>query len=183
MKGANMNRRLIMSLAMSLDGYIADQDGGYDWIKGDGSHALDTSNGWDYVEFLKGIDAVVMGRACYDQGMLDDFQDKTVFVATHHPLPDTGNVRFLTGDVCEVIRGELEKPGGDIFLFGGGKLVDSFLKADMVDEYIIGIIPVILGGGRKLFYGGNAPIPLRLTEIMADEGIAIFRYVRRPSEG
>jgi dihydrofolate reductase len=174
-----MARRLVMSLAMSLDGYIADEDGGYGWIKGDGSHALDTPNKWDYAEFLRGIDAVVMGRACYDQGMSEDFRDKTVFVATHRPPPDEGNVRFIGGDVCATIREELKKPGKDIFLFGGGKLADSFLKEDMVDEYILGIVPVILGKGRPLFYGGGAPIPLRLTECMLEEGIAILRYVRR----
>ncbi len=178
-----MARRLVMTLAMSLDGYIADEDGGYGWIKGDGNHALDTSNKWDYAAFLKGIDAVVMGRACYDQSMAGDFSDKTVFVATHRPTPDVGNVRFLSGDVCQAIREELAKPGKDIFLFGGGKVVDGFLKADMVDEYIIGIVPVILGGGRPLFYGGNAPISLALTECMLEEGIAILRYTRRPSEG
>ena len=177
-----MARRLIMSLAMSLDGYIADADGGYDWIKGDGSRALDTPNKWDYEAFLEGIDAVVMGRACYDQGMLGGFQGKTVFVATHQPPPDFDNVRFITGDVCAVLREELARQGKDVFLFGGGKLADGFIRENMVDEYIIGIIPVILGGGRPLFYGGNAPLPLRLTEFMADEGTVILRYVRRESE-
>lgn len=58
-----MPRRLVMSLAMSLDGFIADEAGGYDWIKGDESHSLDTPNRWDYEAFLQGVDAVVMGRA------------------------------------------------------------------------------------------------------------------------
>ena len=109
-------------------------------------------------------------------------RDKAVFVATHRPPPDAGNVRFLSGDVGQVIREELKKPGKDIFLFGGGKAVEAFLKEDMVDEYIIGIVPVVLGGGRPLFYGGNAPIPLMLTECMLEEGIAILRYVRRSGE-
>lgn len=178
-----MARRLVMTLAMSLDGYISDEDGGYSWIKGDGSQALNTPNKWDYAAFLRGIDAVVMGRACYDQGMLDDFKDKTVFVATHRPEADEGNVRFIGGDVCAILREELKKPGKDIFLYGGGKLADVFLKEDMVDEYVLGIVPVILGKGRPLFYAGGAPIPLRLTECMLEEGIAILRYVRRPQEG
>ncbi len=173
-----MPRKLVMSLAMSLDGYIADEDGGYDWIKGDGSRALDTPAKWDYAAFLEGVDAVVMGRACYDQGMLDEFRDKTVFVATHEPLSDRDNLRFVGGDVCALIGKEREKPGKDIFLFGGGKLADGFIKADMVDEYIIGIVPVILGRGRPLFYGGGAPIRLKLTEYIMDEGIAILRYRR-----
>jgi dihydrofolate reductase len=179
----NMARRLVMTLAMSLDGYIADADGGYGWIKGDGSRALDTPNRWDYEAFLRGIDLVVMGRECYDQGMAGDFPGKTVLVSTHRPLPDSGNVRFIGGDVCAALRQELLKPGKDVFLFGGGKLADSFIREDMVDEYILGIVPVILGAGRKLFYGGNAPLRLRLTECMLDEGIAILRYARRPAAG
>ncbi len=174
-----MPRRLVMSLAMSLDGFIADEAGGYDWIKGDESHSLDTPNRWDYEAFLQGVDAVVMGRACFEQGMLEDFREKTVFVATHAPLPDRDNLRFLSGDVCDAIRAELSKPGKDIFLFGGGKLAEHFLKEDMVDEYIIGVVPVVLGRGRPLFYGGHAPIELRLTEIISEEGIVILRYVRR----
>ena len=57
-----MKRKIILNLAMSIDGYIANEDGGFDWIVGDGDESLDTQNKWNYEKFLEGIDTVVMGR-------------------------------------------------------------------------------------------------------------------------
>ena len=64
-------------------------------------------------------------------------------------------------------------------LFGGGQLVNAFLKENCIDEYIIGLIPVILGEGRPLFYGGHPPIELRLEENIVDNGIVILKYSKR----
>jgi dihydrofolate reductase len=174
-----MAGRIIMTLAMSLDGFIADEDGGYDWIRGDGRHALDTQNRWDFNAFLQGVDTVVMGKKCYDQQMHLDFREKTVLIATHVLIPNHDNIRFIAGDVCTAVREELAKVEKDVYLFGGGALIDPFIRANMIDEYIIGVVPVILGSGRPLFYNGHPPLTLSLTEIMAEEGIVILRYVRR----
>lgn len=172
-------RKIILNLAMSVDGYIADEQGGFDWIKGDGNAHLNTANKWDYNQFLEGIDTVVMGKRCYDQGFLEDFKDKTVYVATTESLPDTENIRFVNGDICSTILDECTKEGKDIFLFGGGILIDAFLKADIIDEYIIGIIPTILGKGRPLFLGNHPKIDLSLQEFVAEDGIIILRYTKR----
>jgi dihydrofolate reductase len=168
-------RRLVLSLAMSLDGYIADLDGGYAWIHGDGRHGLDAGTKWDYAAFLSSVDVVVMGRKCYDQGMHADFKEQTVLVAMSHPPADHDNVRFVKDPVAEV-RSLLEKPGKDVFLFGGGVLVDAFLATDLVDEYILGIVPVLLGDGRPLFVGKHSPIPLALEALSVEEGIVVLRY-------
>ena len=74
-----------------------------------------------------------MGKKCYDQGFLDDFKDKKVYVATTKELEDHDNINFINGDICKVIEEERKKEGKDIFLFGGGVLIDSFLKADIID--------------------------------------------------
>ncbi|MBE6072343.1 MAG: dihydrofolate reductase [Clostridium butyricum] len=174
-----MKRKIILNLAMSIDGYIADEDGGFAWIVGDGDERLDTQNKWDYEKFLEGIDIVVMGKKCYDQGFLDDFKDKKVYVATTKELEDHDNINFINGDICKVIEEERKKEGKDIFLFGGGVLIDSFLKADIIDEYIIGIIPTILGSGRPLFLENNPKIDLHLDEYIADKGIVILKYSKR----
>ncbi|MBU3805197.1 MAG: dihydrofolate reductase family protein, partial [Candidatus Cellulosilyticum pullistercoris] len=71
------------------------------------------------------------------------------------------------------------KEGKDVFLFGGGILIDAFLKADIIDEYIIGIIPTILGEGRPLFLGNHPKIDLSLQEFVTEDGIVILRYSRR----
>jgi dihydrofolate reductase len=176
-----MPRKVILSLAISLDGFLADPDGGYAWIRGDGSHALDNGAKWDYPKFLAGVDLVVMGRHCYDQGMYADFKDQQVLVATSRPLADAGNVRFVADPVAAV-REAMCQPGKDIFLFGRGILIESFLAADLVDEFILGIMPVMLGGGRPAFLGKHAPIPLKLYAFSMEEGIALLRYSRRGQE-
>ena len=173
-----MKRKIILNLAISLDGYIATEDGGYDWIVGDGDHALNTKNKFDFSEFLEGIDIVVMGKNCYDQNMHNDFQNKKIYVATSHTIQAENNIHFISGDICKVIQEEKEQEGKDIFLFGGGGLVDNFIKADIIDEYIIGIIPIILGKGRPLFLGNNPTIKLSLKEYVIDSGMTILKYLK-----
>jgi len=167
-----MRRKVILNLAMSLDGFIADESGGYSWIKGDGVGACDTAIKYDFKRFLEEIDTVVMGRKCYDQGMHRDFQDKKVYIASKMRRAGDKNVIF-SDDICRAVREEQEKEGKHIYLFGGGEMLDGFLREDIIDEYIVGIIPVILGSGRPLFLHGTPKINLRLRGCF----IGIKRFV------
>jgi dihydrofolate reductase len=175
----DMKRKIILNLAISLDGYIASDDGGYDWIVGAGDSILNTKDKFDFDKFLEGVDIVVMGKNCYDQNMHNDYKNKKVYIATSKNIQDKDNLYFINGDIVKVIQEEKEKEGKDIFLFGGGVLIDSFIKADVIDEYIIGIIPIILGSGRPLFLGNNPTIKLHLNEYIVDNGITILKYTKR----
>lgn len=64
----------------------------------------------------------------------------------------------------------------NIFLFGGGITIKPFIEEDLIDEYEIGIVPVILGKGRKLFYEMYKKIDLQLTDVNIEDGITILRY-------
>lgn len=174
-----MSRKIILNLAISIDGYIAAEDGSFDWIVGDGDTRLDTKNKWDYNKFLEDIDIVVMGKKCYDQNFLEDFKDKTVYVATSQEIEDYDNIHFINSDIVSVVLEEQKNNGKNIFLFGGGVLIDAFVKADVIDEYIIGIIPTILGKGRPLFLDKNPKIDLHLQEYSVDNGVIILRYKKR----
>lgn len=174
-----MKRKIILNLAMSLDGYIASEDGGYDWIVGDESEALNTKNIFSFEKFLEDIDIVVMGKKCYDQNMHNDYKNKKVYVATTEEVDNHDNIHFISGDICKIIKEEKEKEGKDIYLYGGGILIDSFLKEDIIDEYIIGIIPIILGKGRPLFLDNNPTIKLQLNEYFVENGITILKYTKR----
>ncbi|SHH66383.1 dihydrofolate reductase family protein [Clostridium intestinale] len=173
-----MERKIILNLAISLDGFIASEDGTYEWIVGDGDHKLNTGK-HDFNKFLKGVDTVVMGKNCYDQNMHLEYKNKKVFIATSQKLQDKENIHFINGDICKVILEEKKKEGKDIYLFGGGVLVDHFIKADIIDEYIIGIIPIILGKGRPLFLQNNPTIKLHLDEYLIEDGITILKYSKR----
>lgn len=173
-----MERKIILNLAISLDGFIASEDGTYEWIVGDGDHKLNTGK-HDFNKFLEGVDTVVMGKNCYDQNMHLEYKNKKVYIATSQKLQDKENIHFINGDICKVILEEKKKDGKDIYLFGGGVLVDHFIKADIIDEYIIGIIPIILGKGRPLFLQNNPTVKLHLDEYLIEDGITILKYSKR----
>ncbi|MBS5939937.1 dihydrofolate reductase [Clostridium sartagoforme] len=173
-----MSGKIILNLAISLDGYIADENGGYDWIVGDDNSKLNTENKSDFAKFLEGIDVVVMGRNCYNQNFHKDYKEKDVYIATSENIADYENYHFMNGDICKTIS-DLKNQGKNIFLFGGGVVIDSFVKEDIIDEYIIGIIPTILGKGRKLFLENNPKIDLNLQEYSVEDGIIVMKYSKR----
>ncbi len=173
-----MSGKIILSLAISLDGYIASEDGGFDWIKGDGDNSLNTPKSHNFADFLDNVDVVVMGGDCYRQGFSKDYSAKKVYVATTKKEEDRDNLRFISGDIVEVLLKEKEE-GNNIFLFGGGKTIDPFIKKDCIDEYHIAIIPTILGKGRKLFLGQNPNIELHLDSYTISDGTPVFIYSKR----
>lgn len=174
-----MKRKIIFNLAMSIDGYIADEQGGFNWIKGHGDSAQNTDKKFEFPKFLEGIDTIVMGRKSYEDCGITGHEDKTIIVASSQAKEDYDNVRFVSEDICSYVQELRQKDGKDIWLFGGGGLIDHFIKEDIIDEYIVGIIPVILGKGRPLFLENNPHIELHLDEVTVDDGVPILRYTKR----
>lgn len=176
-----MSGKIVLNLAISLDGYIADEDGGFDWITGHGDNGLDTEQDYPFSDFLATVDVAVMGRKSYEQGIdsyVKDYTGKKVYVATHEAKPNEGNVIFLSGDIVKPILIERDA-GQTVYLFGGGIAIDPFVKANVIDAYIIGIIPILLGGGRPLFLGGSGSIPLHLEQYSIRDGITTLHYSKQ----
>jgi len=171
-----LTRKIIFSAAMSLDGFIADQQDGYDWIVGDGHHDLDTIDHWDYPAFLSTIDTVLMGRRCYELGLHKDFALQKVIVASSQAISDT-SVQCTT-DAVKTLKRLKQEEGKDVFVFGGASLTQSLIKADVIDNYIIGIVPVILGKGIRLFSESDM-VKLHLVKQTLEEGIVILHYEKR----
>lgn len=171
-----MTRKIIFSAAMSLDGFIADPHDGYQWIVGDGHHELDTPDHWDYLAFLSTIDTVLLGRRCYELGQHKDFALQKVIVASSQALSDT-TVQF-TNDAIQTVKALKLEEGKDVFVFGGASLTQSLIKADVIDRYIIGIVPVLLGKGIRLFSESDM-VKLHLFKQTCEEGIVILHYEKR----
>lgn len=185
-RGIEMGK-IILNLAMSLDGFISDDDGGFDWITGHDDPSNDTKDIFKFEEFLKEIDTIVMGSKAYEDAVLtnlDTYSDKEIIVATSRDrdLEKRKNVTFIKGDITKQILTLKEIDEKNIWLFGGAILTDYFIKKDLVDEYVIGIIPTILGSGRKLFKGDNKKINLHLDRVTVSDGTVILVYRRRNSE-
>jgi dihydrofolate reductase len=172
--------KVSLRLAMSLDGFIADLDGGYDWIQDVPSPDLDTEHQIPFDDYLDDVDIVVMGFRCFEQRQHVDYVQlaKPVIVATSQSHRRSPHGVEFTDDVLLRIRRERDE-GRHCFLFGGGRLVTTFVQADMVDELTVGIVPILLGEGRRLFHEGSRRTDLRLIDYTILNGKARLKYQRR----
>lgn len=175
-------RKIILNLAISLDGYIADENGGFEWIMGHGDDSLDTEQQFDFPMFLESIDTIVMGSKAFEDTpneSIQSFSDKKLLIASSRKFDIPVNAEIINGDLSSKILKLREKDGKDIWLFGGGVTIDEFIKADIIDEYIIGIIPIILGKGKRLFLENNPTIKLKLQSSSVIDGISMLTYSKR----
>ena len=163
-------------VAASLDGYIADASGGVDWLP------QGEPEDYGYAEFYAGVDALVMGRRTYDQ-VLEfgqwPYPGKPTYVFTGHPpLDNPYDVRFVSDtEPAEFVRTTAAGYSGTVWLVGGGNLADQFRSGGLIDEYLVHVIPVILGRGIPLFGGDPAVTGLALSETHAyDDGIVMLHY-------
>lgn len=175
-------RKLVVNIAMSLDGYIAREDGSYDWIEGHGTKAFDSPLQFDNDAFFASCDIVLMGRKSYEDcpiDMIPSYQDKTFYVASHQKQTTKERNIIFTDDIIKITKDLKAEDGGPIWLFGGAYLVEALLKEKLIDHYIIGIIPTILGSGRRLFNQQEMEHKLILVESTVTDGIAMLRYDNR----
>lgn len=169
-----MARKLRYSVASSLDGFIATEDGGYDWIPED--------NTIDFETYLAKLDTLLMGRGTWEAmqnpasaPLLDMFE--VFVVSTTMAGRVDKRMTVIDSDVVESVRSLKERPGKDIWLFGGGVLFRSLLEAGLVDRVEIGLLPVLLGQGIPLLPGldGLARLSLHSTESF-ESGIVLIKY-------
>jgi Dihydrofolate reductase len=150
-KNRNM-KKIILYIAASIDGRIAESDGGIEWLS---EFPITEEMNYGYKEFMASIDIIIMGgrswRELSNMDAMGAYVDKTVYVVSRHNWGDNENVNFITENVVEQITNLRNESGKDIWLFGGGELVSMLLAADLVDEMQIAYIPVILGDGIPLF--------------------------------
>jgi dihydrofolate reductase len=152
-------RKVVYSVAASLDGYIAGPSGEADWITMDPEI--------DFAALFARFDVVLMGRRTYDQvramGGGEAMPGVTSIVASRTLRPEDCPGATVIGEGLEERVGELRAGDGkDIWLFGGGVLFRSLLDAGLVDEVGVAVMPVLLGGGVPLLAAGGRA-KLRLT--------------------
>ena len=148
-------------IARSLDGYIADREGGLDWL-----YAVPNPEQVDlgYESFIKGVDAIVMGRNTFETVCSFDMEwpyNKPVFVLSSSlksvPEKLKTKVDLLRGSPREVLQ-QIHLKGYIRLYIDGGKTVQHFLQEDLIDEMVITTIPILLGAGIPLF--GELPVAM-----------------------
>jgi dihydrofolate reductase len=175
--------------ATSLDGFIADPDNSLDWLF---TRERDEHGAQNYGEFIAGIGALAMGSTTYEWILDHEFADEDpgewkwpydvpCWVFTHRQLPVVPDARieFTSADVATVHKHMVDVAGDrNVWIVGGGDLAGQFADAGVLDEVIVSIAPVTLGGGAPLL---PRRIELRLVELERNGDFASARYsvVRR----
>lgn len=162
-----MDKKNSVFIATSIDGYIADKDGNIDWL-----HSVPNPDNIDmgYMDFMAGTDALIMGRTTFETVCGFDIDwpySVPVFVLSNSlkTVPDKvkGKVHLVNGSLKEVLN-QIHEKGHKRLYIDGGRTVQSFLKEDLIDEMIITIIPVVLGGGSSLFSELDESLNFECTE-------------------
>lgn len=175
-------RKVILYIAMSLDGYIAKPDDDLGFL----SIVEKEGEDYGYGEFIKTIDTVIIGRKTYDKVMSMEigfpYADKNVFVFTRTSISDTDAVKFYSGNLKTLITKIKSENGKNIFCDGGAETVNELLYDDLIDEFIISMIPVLVGDGKKLFKDGRPEQRLKLISTKHfDTGLVQLHYIRAGS--
>lgn len=170
--------------ATSLDGFIATDDHSLAWLL---SRRLDDDSPWSHDRFMAGVGAIVMGRSTFDwveehRAATGDpwFYEQPSWVMTTRdlPVPQGADVRAASGDVTEVHRDLVEAAGdGDVWVVGGGGLAAAFARAGLLDEVVVSIAPVTLGGGKPLL-DGHVELELRDSGVNGELLCARYGVVR-----
>lgn len=138
---------------MSLDGYLATKDDDLSWL----SVVQDGDEDYGYKDFNDTVDTYIVGRATYDVvikltgGEFPQAKQHKCYVITRQNIKDTSDVTFYNGDIEELIQSIRESDGKHIYCDGGAQIVKKLLEKNLIDEFVISIIPVILGDGKRLF--------------------------------
>jgi len=164
-----MSGRVQYLLAASLDGFLAEEDGGLEWLFQFGEAG--TGEDSPVAEFLRTVGAIAMGSATY-QFLLDndywDYGDTPVWVFTSRgemPRFDGADIRFVQGPPAEFIA-DMKAAAGDqvVWLMGGGNLADQFVEDGLLNDLLLTVVPVLLHKGIRPFEKTRVVTPpLKLT--------------------
>ncbi|WP_302133298.1 dihydrofolate reductase family protein [Thomasclavelia spiroformis] len=175
-------RKVILYIAMSLDGFIASKDGKVNWLHGqnDDEENIDT-----YSSFIKDVDTVIMGWNTYYQVKNELSPDNwvydslTSYIITHRKLDSTNNINFVQKNSSELVKDLKQKNDKSIWICGGAKIIQPLIQDNLIDEYYISVIPTILGDGIKLFEPVSNELKLKLKSTQSYNGITELIYTRR----
>ncbi len=155
-------RKIILAVAVSLDGFIEGPNGEYDWCFTDQDYGLS--------DFFKRVDTLFMGRKTYEMslavgdnngGGFPKFK-KYIFSTTLAKVKD--GATLIKNDIKRKVEKIKKEEGKDIWLFGGAGLTTSLMNAGLVDEISLAVHPILLGNGKPLFKNISERIKLKLTD-------------------
>lgn len=175
-------RTLSIYIATSLDGYIAKPNDDLSFLK------LVEQEGEDYgyAAFTATIDTVIIGRKTYDWVARSIGPEhyanggRDVYVITRTPRPSIGRTFFHTDGPVALVEQLHRQPGQGIYCDGGAETIRALLQADLIDELIISVVPVLLGSGTRLFQDAGPELALELVDSRSyPSGLCQLHYRRK----
>jgi dihydrofolate reductase len=175
-------RNIICSIAVSADGFIARKDGAVDWLdrpRPKGNYGM--------AEFWKSIDTIVMGRKTYDMAMKFVKEGKAtpgMFRGIKHYVFSRKSRKkalegfeFVNEPIKKFAQRLRKQQGKNIFMLGGAGILGSFLDEGEIDEFIIAVIPVLIGEGIPLIAPRQRTVPLKLLSTKKfSDGVVSLHY-------
>ena len=174
-------RKIIVYIATSADGYIARPDGSVDWLD-----RPMPKGGYGMTAFARSIDTILWGRKTYDfaakMGGVGAYGRVKHYAFSHQPPSDPlPGVEFVPESIPEFVGKLQAVRGKNIWMMGGAGIIASFLDAGAIDEFSIHVIPVMIGEGIPLVAPRHRNIPLELISVRSfQDGVVHLNYsVRR----
>lgn len=161
-------KKVILDLAVTLDGFIEGPNGEIDWCIMD--------DDMDFDSFLASIDTIFYGRVSYDswgnfqpdtdtslaeKALWKGVHSKKKYVFSNQKRQDN-NATFVNSDITAKVNEIKNQPGSDIWLYGGASLIKTFIQFNLIDTYRISVHPIVLGNGKPLFEDLKDRIELKL---------------------
>jgi dihydrofolate reductase len=172
-------RKLSVFIATSLDGFIAKPDDDLSFLKMVEKEGED----YGYAEFTANIDTIILGRKTYEYVLKEigvshyDNGQRDVYVITRTKKPGVGRTTFYSGDLTELVQRLKSENGKTIYCDGGAEIINELLKNNLIDEFIIAVIPILLGNGTRLFKDNRPEQQLELASAKSfDTGLVQLHY-------
>lgn len=174
-------RKVVLYISMSLDGFLATKDDDLSWL----SMVEKEGEDYGYNAFYEDVDTYIVGRSTYDVvlnltgGILPQADKYDCYVITRQNRDSENGVTFYNGKIEDLINKLKKEEGKNIVCDGGGQIVKLLMEKKLIDEYIVSVIPIILGDGKRLFLGGTNQIKLKAKPAKSyDSGLIQLHYVR-----
>jgi len=168
-------RKVVLQLAVSLDGFIEGPGGEFDWCFTDDDYGM--------TDFFKRIDAIFIGRKSYELTLSmggsapPGFPALKEYVFSNSLRRVEGDRILVNGNLVEVVNNIKNQPGKDIWLYGGAALTSSLINMNLVDEMALAVHPILLGAGKPLFENLPGRVSLQLSSAQTyPSGLVMLAY-------
>jgi dihydrofolate reductase len=171
-------RKIIVHIATSADGYIARPDGSLDWL----TNRPAPKGFYGMPQFMRTVDAKLLGRKTFDlsveMGAPFSANDRH-YVFSRRPPPASvpAGVEFVSQPIGAFARRLRAQAGKSVWMMGGGEIIASFLDEDAIDEFIISVVPIFIGKGIPLIAPRHREVPLKLRSVKPfSDGVVQVHY-------